>query len=45
LTTSWKLAVELAGDPALYRGSGTFGQHDQAIEFPTGDIEGAFAFL
>jgi hypothetical protein len=42
LTTSWKLAVELAGDPALYRRSGTLGQ---AIEFPTGDIEGAFTFL
>ena len=39
-----QLAVELTGDSALNRGWGALRQHDQNIEFPRSDIEGALTF-
>ena len=40
-----QLAVELTGDSALNRGWGALRQHDQNIEFPRSDIEGAVAVV
>ncbi len=39
------LAAELTRDSAFYRGAGALGQHDQTVEFPPGELEGAFALL